>query len=126
MDRDGIKLLLAGVKHRFPCLRHLWVDGGYNGQDRGKDWAEHTLGWTVDLMRHARKQTRVIIAAGVEPDWDAMLPPPGFRVLPRRWVVERTFAWLVQNRRLSKDYERLCATSETVMYGAMSLTCCAA
>jgi putative transposase len=52
-------------------------------------------------------------------DWDAILPPPGFRVLPRRWVAERTFAWLDQNRRLSKDYERLCATSEAVIYVAM-------
>ena len=51
-------------------------------------------------------------------------PPPerpaGFRVLPRRWVVERTFAWLGRNRRLSKDYERLCETTETWIYLAMT------
>jgi transposase len=52
-------------------------------------------------------------------DWSKYLPPPGFRVLPRRWVVERTFAWQSQQRRLSKDYERLCATSEVLIYLAM-------
>jgi transposase len=55
------------------------------------------------------------VAADVDPT-----PRPAFTVLPRRWVVERTFAWLGQNRRLSKDYERLCETSETLVYAAMS------
>jgi putative transposase len=49
-----------------------------------------------------------------------LLPEPGFRVLPRRWVVERSFAWTGQNRRMSKDYERLPETAEVVMYVAMS------
>ncbi len=49
---------------------------------------------------------------GVAVDWEKLLPPRGFIALPRRWVVERTFAWLCHNRRMSKDYERLCATSE--------------
>jgi transposase len=48
------------------------------------------------------------------------MAPRGFRVLARRWVVERTFAWLSQNGRMSKDYERLCATGEAFVYGAMS------
>ena len=52
-------------------------------------------------------------------DWSKYLPPPGFRGLPRRWVVERTFAWQSQQRRLSKDYERLCATSEAWIYLTM-------
>jgi transposase len=56
---------------------------------------------------------------GVRIDWEKLLPPKGFRVLPRRWVVERTFSWLGQNRRLSKDYERLCETSEAFIYVAM-------
>ena len=46
-------------------------------------------------------------------------PKKGFRVLPRRWVVERTFAWLGHNRRMSKDYERLCSTAEAFVYAAM-------
>ena len=52
-------------------------------------------------------------------DWSKYLPTPGFHVLPRRWVVERTFAWLLCNRRLSREYERLCATSETWIYLTM-------
>jgi hypothetical protein len=53
-------------------------------------------------------------------DWAKLLPPKGFRVLPRRWVVERTFSWLAQNRRRSKDYERLAETSEAFIYAAMT------
>jgi transposase len=49
---------------------------------------------------------------GREVDWLKLIPPRGFRVLPRRWVVERTFSWISQNRRMAKDYERLCATGE--------------
>ena len=56
---------------------------------------------------------------GVKVDWEQLLPPKGFQVLPRRWVVERTFSWLSQNRRMSKYYERLCASSEALIYAAM-------
>ena len=52
-------------------------------------------------------------------DWSQYLPPPGFHVIPRRWVVERTVAWLSHSRRLSTDYERLCSTSEAWIYVAM-------
>jgi transposase len=52
-------------------------------------------------------------------DWQKLLPPKGFVVLPRRWVVERTIAWIEQNRRMSKDYERLCASGEALIYAAM-------
>jgi hypothetical protein len=57
---------------------------------------------------------------GEEVDWQKLLPPRGFQVLPRRWVVERTFSWIDQNRRMSKDYERLTETSEAFIYVAMS------
>ena len=56
----------------------------------------------------------------MEVDWEKLLPPKGFQVLPRRWVVERTFSWIDQNRRMIKDYERLTATSEAFIYVAMS------
>jgi transposase len=56
---------------------------------------------------------------GVTIDWEKLLPPKGFKVLPRRWVVKRTFSWLGQNRRLSKDYERLCEKSEAFIHVAM-------
>jgi transposase len=55
-----------------------------------------------------------------EVDWEKLLPPKGFHVLPKRWVVERTFSWTDQNRRMSKDYERLTETSEASIYVAMS------
>ena len=57
---------------------------------------------------------------GVNVDWQKLMPPQGFVVLPRRWVVERTFSWIDQNRRMSKDYERLTATSESFTYVAMT------
>ena len=57
---------------------------------------------------------------GKEVDWQRLMPPKGFKVLPRRWVVERTFSWLSQNRRMSKDYERLPESSEAFVYAAMS------
>jgi transposase len=57
---------------------------------------------------------------GEEVDWQKLMPPRGFQILPRRWVVERTFSWIDQNRRMSKDYERLPETSEAFIYVAMS------
>jgi putative transposase len=53
-------------------------------------------------------------------DWQRLMAPKGLRVLPRRWVVERTFAWISHNRRMPKDYERLCATGEAFVYAAMT------
>jgi transposase len=116
-DCDGVTLVLAEGHDLSPRLSHLWMDGSYKG--RGKAWIETTLGWTVSIVQHPPKPRGVWAPADAVIDWAAILPPPGFRVLPRRWVVERTFAWLGQNRRLSKDYERLCATSEAFIYAAM-------
>jgi putative transposase len=115
MDRDGVTRLLPPehIQVEFPHLVHVWLDAAYNGQDKGRDWIEQHLGWTTQVVKPPPR--RVLVAAEVEPT-----PRPAFTVLPRRWVVERTFAWLGQNRRLSKDYERLCETSETMVYAAMS------
>ena len=52
-------------------------------------------------------------------DWQKLMPPKGFQVLPRRWVVERQISWIDRNRRMSKDYERLCASGESFVYAAM-------
>jgi putative transposase len=119
-DRDGVILLLEGVLSLFGRLKHVWIDGGYNGKGKGKDWIETVLGWTSEIVQHPAKIRGIWAPADAVIDWDKLLPPKGFRVLPRRWVVERTFSWLGQSRRLSKDYERLCATSETLIYVAMT------
>ena len=56
---------------------------------------------------------------GVAVDWRKLLPPKGYLVLPRRWVVERTLSWIDQQRRMSKAYERMCASAEALVYAAM-------
>jgi transposase len=134
MDRDGVKLLLPhdahdrperlpDIRSRFPRLRHVWLDAGYNGKDKGKDWIERTSGWSAEIVAHPPRRKQVWAPTDVpadQIDWSKYgWVPPGFRVLPRRWVVERTFAWQSQSRRLSKDYERLCRTSEIVIYVCM-------
>ena len=128
MDYEGIKTLLHRAQTRFPRLCHLWVDAGYRGEDKGAEWVKNTLGWSVDVVERARKAApeevlkswaREWAKEGVKVDWDHLLPPKGFQVLPRRWVVERTFSWIDQNRRMSKDYERLCASGEALVYAAM-------
>lgn len=126
-DEDGIKLLLEAARGRLPRLSHLWVDAGYRG--RGKRWAEAGMGLSVEVVRKPPKPVPEEVARtwaeewakeGRKVDWQRLMPPRGFVALPRRWVVERTFAWLDQNRRMSKDYERLCATSEAFIYAAMT------
>ena len=129
MDYEGIKELLDRAKGLFPRLSHLWLDAAYSGEDKGGDWVEKTLGWTVEIVRRPRKPApeEVLMAwakqwarEGVMVDWQELLPPRAFQILPRRWVVERTFAWLSHNRRMSKDYERLPATSEAFIYVALT------
>ncbi len=87
-----------------------------------------TLGWSVDLVERPRKSApeevlktwaREWAKESVAVDWQKLLPPKGFLVLPRRWVVERTIAWIDRNRRMSKDYEKLCASGEAFVYAAM-------
>jgi putative transposase len=128
MDYEGIKTLLRGADRRFPRLSHLWLDAGYRGEDKGGDWVQKTLGWGVDLVERPKKPApeevlmrwaREWAKEGVAVDWRKLLPPKGFQVLPRRWVVERTFSWIDHNRRMSKDYERLCASGEALVYAAM-------
>jgi putative transposase len=68
------------------------------------------------LMRWAEELAK----EGKMVDWQKLVPPRAFQVLPRRWVVERSFAWIGHNRRMSKDYEKLCASGEALVYAAMS------
>ena len=97
-DRDGAKLVLAKLVGRFPRLKLIWADGGYAGQL--VEWARTFGGWFLEIVKR---------------------PPDShsFEVLPRRWVVERTFGWLGRCRRLSKDYEALPQTSEAWVQIAM-------
>jgi putative transposase len=98
-DRDGAKLLLEKAKSRFPRLTLLWADGGYAG--KLVEWVQSACGWVLQIVRRSDQAK-------------------GFQLLPRRWVVERTFGWLGRQRRLSKDYERRTDTSEAMIYWAMS------
>ena len=105
-DREGAKQVLQALFDRIKqskfsrwCrLKLIWADGGYRGELI--DWVKHTLGWTLQIVEKLGGQV-------------------GFQVLPKRWIVERTLAWLNRQRRLSKDYERLPATSEAFVYVAM-------
>jgi putative transposase len=132
MDRDGIKLLLdPSSADRLPRLSQLWLDAGYNGQDKGADWVHKVLGWTAEIVRHPPKLApEEVMKAWVREfnkeevlaiDLQKLMPEKGPRpFLPKRWIVERTFSWLSQNRRLSKDYERLPESGEAFIYVAMS------
>jgi putative transposase len=111
-DRDGARLVLNAITQQYPTLRHLWVDAGYQGS--AVTWIEKNLGLRVTVVRKPRRWIRVAA------DQDPPPLPTGFQVLPRRWVVERTFAWLGRYRRLSKDYEALPATEEAWIHLAMS------
>ena len=126
-DQDGLKLLLDSARTAVSHLKHLWLDAGYEG--RGKRWVEEVLGLSVEIVRRPPKPIPEEVARtwaqewakeGQKVDWQKLMPPRGFVVLPRRWVIERTFSWLDQNRRMSKDYERLCTTSEAFVYAAMT------
>jgi putative transposase len=129
-DREGIKVLLEPSRDRLLPLSHLWLDAGYTGAGKGADWVEKALGWTAQIVRHPPKLAPDEVMKiwmkewaneGVVIDLKKLLPEKDSRAfLPRRGVVERTFSWLGQNRRMSKDYERLTATSEAFIYVAMS------
>ena len=126
-DQDGLRLLLESARSGISRLSHLWLDAGYQG--RGKRWAEEAMGLSVEVVHKPPKPVPEKVAKvwaeewakaeGKKLDWQKFMPPRGYVALPRRWVVERTFSWLGQNRRMSKDYERLCASAEAFVYVAM-------
>jgi putative transposase len=131
VDREGIKLLLdPSSPDRLPRLSHLWLDAGYTGEGKGADWVQKVLGWTAEIVRHPPKLApeevmkawvRECNKEGIAIDLEKLMPEKGPRpFLPKRWIVERTFSWLSQNRRMSKDYERLPESAEAFIYVAMS------
>jgi putative transposase len=118
-DQDGLRFLLESAPTGLSRLKHLWLDAGYEG--RGRRWAEEVMGLSVDVVRKPAKPVPEEVAKlwaeewakeGRKIDWQRLMPPRGYVALPRRWVVERTFSWLGQNRRMSRDYERLCNSAE--------------
>jgi putative transposase len=130
-DRDGIKLLLEPARIGFlKRLSHLWLDAGDTGENRGAGWVQKVLGWTAEIVGHPPKPApeevmmrwaREWAKEGVALDLKKFMPEKGSRTfLPKRWVVERTFSWSGQNRRMSKDHERLPESSEAFIYAAMS------
>ena len=96
-DRDGGRWLLRKFRRLLPRMREVIADSGFSR--RFIDWVRRNLHWRVTTTATA---------------------PKGFRIHPRRWVVERTFAWLVKYRRLGKDYEYRTETSEAMIYAAMT------
>jgi putative transposase len=100
-DFHGARLVLQKLaQQEWKRLEKILADGIYKGDQDLKDWIRTTLGWELEVVERAAGQK-------------------GFQIIPKRWVVERTFAWLGRNRRLSKDYEFLPETSETWLYIAM-------
>lgn len=97
-DRDGAKRVLRRLMGRFPRLKLIWADGGYAGQL--VNWVKWIASWTLEIVKRSDDVA-------------------GFKVLPKRWIVERTFGWLGRCRRLSKDYEELTQSSEAMIHLAM-------
>jgi putative transposase len=96
-DRDGGRCVLQRVGRRFHRLRRIWADAGYAGAFT--HWAWQRFGWVVEVVKRSDMHR--------------------FVILPKRWIVERTFAWMSKYRRLSKDYETLPVSSEMMIYLAM-------
>jgi len=115
-DRTGAVLLLRDLPNVFPRMQHVWADAGYTGKLAGE--IKTYLGWTLEIVKHPW--------SGWQGTWAPKDAPPrvveipaGFVVLKRRWVVERTFAWLGKSRRMAKDYEALVETAENLVYEVM-------
>ena len=93
-DRDGAKLVLGKLRGLYPRLKLIWADGGYAG--KLVDWTKTLGGWVLEIVKRS----------------DDVI---GFVVLPKRWIVERTFGWIGRYRRMSKDYEMLPASGEAMI-----------
>jgi putative transposase len=98
-DHAGMLLLTTFWAHLWGCLKVIWVDSIFAGKNFTAAIAKH-VGWHLDHLKPTTEE-------------------PGFFVIPERWVVERTYAWFGHYRRLSKDYEFLPTTSETMIFAAM-------
>jgi putative transposase len=97
-DRDGAKKVIEKIRFQCPSLERVWADGAYAGSF--ESWVKKFAGWVVEIVKRSDEAE-------------------GFEILPHRWIVERTFAWLSRYRRLSKDYEFYPQTGENFIYLAM-------
>jgi putative transposase len=110
-DREGAKLVLADVGAQFPRLRHLWADQGSTGPLL--EWIAAEVGWIVEIVERSPRRGFQVTPDG---HFERVMLPAVFEPLPRRWVVERTLAWIGRHKRMSNDYQRLPATSEVLVY----------
>lgn len=101
-DRDGAKILLRLLTERFGWLKLIWADGGYAGK---------LVQWVYELQR--KRSIRLDIVRRSD-------DTKGFKILPKRWIVERTFGWLSKYRRMSKDYETTTTSSVAMIHIAMT------
>lgn len=101
-DRDGARMLLEPLNSTYGWLKRIWADGGYGGK---------LVKETAQLDRHRQIDLEIVKRS------DDM---KGFEVLPKRWIVERTFGWLIQSRRLIRDHEVLISSSESLIYVSMA------
>ncbi len=101
-DRDGAKLLLNVLTMAFGWLMLIWADGGYAGK---------LIEYVAEIPRHRRVKLEIVKRSD---------DIKGFKVVPKRWIVERTFGWLIQSRRLVRDYEVKIEHSEAMIYRSMS------
>jgi putative transposase len=98
-DRAGARLLLAGLKPLLPRLKKIWADGAYSGEELAK-WCEEQGEWELEIVERDKKAK-------------------GFKVVSKRWIIERTLGWLRRDRPQAKDYERKVQTSETLVKVSM-------
>ena len=101
-DRDGAQLLLSVLAVAYGWLKLIWADGGYAGK---------LVGHVAEIARHRKVKLEIVKRSD---------DIKGFKVLPKRWIVERTFGWLIQSRRLVRDYEVKTEHSEAMIYLSMS------
>jgi putative transposase len=115
-DREGIKFALDNIKMKYNTILKILADMGYQGHNL-KEFIKHN--YKIDLEIIKRPPTRFWVRNDM-PVESLPTVETGFKIQPKRWIVERTFAWLNRNRRLSKEYDLLTKSSENFIYLAMS------
>ena len=126
-DKQGGKALLEKASHKFKRLKHIWADFAYTGL---KEWLLGAYKITLEIVKSPKpltkaKQTKkellqLYLLTFANEAQELYEEEKGFQVVSWRWIVERTFAWICRNRRLSKDYEKLSSSSEAFIYLAMT------